>query len=67
MSREFEQRCSGPLYLQPGTDQPHPAQTSAEIAQLAPSIEVQKDWRGPTHLDDSIKRVGEFLARNTPA
>ena len=55
-----------PLYLQPGTDKPHPAHTSAEIAELAPNIEVQKDWRGPEFLQESIRRVHTFLARNTP-
>jgi len=67
VSREFVRECRMPLYLQPGTDTPHPARTSEEIAALAPNIEVQKDWRGPTHLAESIRRVGEFLARNTPA
>ncbi len=52
--------------LQPGTDKPHPAATSAEIASLAPNLEVQKDWRGPTHLAESIRRVTDFLARHTP-
>ena len=66
VTREFVRRCSTPLYLQPGTDKPHPAQTSAEIEKLAPNIEVQRDWRGPTHLAESIRRVGEFLTRNTP-
>ena len=45
---------------------PHPAHTSAEIAGLAPNIEVQKDWRGPEFLPESIRRVRAFLARNTP-
>jgi hypothetical protein len=36
VSREFVRRCRTPLLLQPGTDKPHPAATSAEIAQLAP-------------------------------
>ena len=54
------------LYLQPGTDTPHPAETSAEIEQLAPNLEVQKDWRGPTHLAESIRRVTDFLTRHTP-
>lgn len=40
--------------------------TSAEIAELAPDIEVQKDWRAPDFLQDSIRRVHAFLARNTP-
>jgi hypothetical protein len=39
----------------------------AEIAKLAPNLEVQKAWRGPTHLAESIRRVTEFLTRNTPA
>jgi hypothetical protein len=53
-------------YLQPGTDTPHPAETSAEIEQLAPHLEVRKDWRGPTHLAESIRRVIDFLTRHTP-
>jgi hypothetical protein len=64
VSREFVKHCPVPLYLQPGTDKPHPAATSAEIEKLAPNLEVQRDWRGPTHLDESIKRVGAFLGRH---
>jgi len=66
VSREFVRRCRTPLLLQPGTDKPHPAETSAEIARLAPNLEIQKDWRAPTHLAESIRWVGEFLTRNTP-
>ena len=40
--------------------------TSAEIERLAPNLEVQKDWRGPTHLAESIRRVTEFLTKHTP-
>ena len=43
-----------------------PAHTSEEIAALAPNIEVQKDWKGPTFLQESIKRVHGFLAKHTP-
>ena len=67
VSREFVRECRTPLLLQPGTDTPHPAQTSDEIASLAPNLEVQKDWRAPAHLAESIQRVGTFLARHTPA
>jgi len=67
VDRDFVRSCKTPLYLQPGTDKPHPAQTSAEIAALAPNIEVQTDWRGPEHLQESIRRVKDFLVRNTPA
>ena len=67
VSRDFVKTCRTPLYLQPGTDTPHPAETSAEIASLAPNLEVQKDWRGPEHLVGSIRRVTDFLTRHTPA
>jgi hypothetical protein len=66
VSRDFVKSCGTPLYLQPGTDKPHPAKTSEEIAALAPNIEVQKDWKGPAHLEESIRRVRAFLERNTP-
>jgi pimeloyl-ACP methyl ester carboxylesterase len=66
VSRDFVAACKTPLLLQPGTDTPHPAATSAEIARLAPDIEVQKDWRGPEHLEASIRRVTDFLLRHTP-
>src|SRR5215217_6361820 len=36
VTRDFVRNCRTPLYLQPGTDKPHPAHTSAEIAELAP-------------------------------
>src|SRR5262249_59941474 len=66
VSRDFVRRCSTPLLLQPGTDTPHPAKTSEEIASLAPNLEVQKNWRAPDHLAESIRRVGEFLTKHTP-
>lgn len=66
VTRDFVKNCKTPLLLQPGTDKPHPARTSDEIAALAPNIEVQKDWRGPTYLQESIQRVRSFLERNTP-
>ncbi len=67
VTRDFVKNSKTPLFLQPGTDKPHPAATSAEIAALAPNIEVQTDWRGPTYLDESIRRVRAFLDRITPA
>jgi pimeloyl-ACP methyl ester carboxylesterase len=66
VTRDFVKNCKTPLFLQPGTDKPHPAKTSEEIAALAPNIEVQKDWKGPTHLEESIRQVRAFLERNTP-
>ena len=66
VSREFVKKCRTPLLLQPGIDTPHPAETSAEIARLAPNVEIQKHWRGPEHLAESIRRVTEFLTKHTP-
>jgi len=62
---DFVKNTRTPLLLQPGTDKPHPAHTSDEIAALAPNIEVQKDWRGPQFLQESILRVRTFLEKNT--
>ena len=66
VTRDFVKNCRTPLLLQPGIDKAHPAKTSEEIAALAPNIEVQKDWRGPQFLEQSIERVHAFLTRNTP-
>jgi len=67
VTRDFVKNCTTPLFLQPGNDKPHPGPTSDEIAALAPNIMVQKDWRGPAFLADSIKRVRAFLEKHTPA
>jgi pimeloyl-ACP methyl ester carboxylesterase len=64
VTRDFVRNCRTPLLLQPGTDKPHPAHTSDEIAALAPDIEVQKDWRGPQFLQESITRVRTFLEKH---
>ena len=66
VSRDFVKVCRTPLFLQPGNDKPHPGPTSDEIAALAPDIVIQKDWRGPEFLQESIKRVGSFLEQHTP-
>jgi hypothetical protein len=41
--------------------------TSAEIEKLAPNLQVQRNWRAPEHLAESIKTVGDFLTRHAPA
>ncbi|MGO8919520.1 MAG: alpha/beta fold hydrolase [Stellaceae bacterium] len=66
VTRDLLRRCRTSLLLQPGSDTPHPAAVSAEIAQLAPDIEVQQRWRGPEHLAESIRRVTDFLQRHRP-
>lgn len=65
VTRDFVERCRTPLFLQPGSDTPHPAAVSAEIVELAPDIEIQERWRGPEHLAESIRRVTDFLLRHS--
>jgi pimeloyl-ACP methyl ester carboxylesterase len=67
VTRDFVRRCTVPLMLQYGEDKPHPRATSDEIARLAPAgIELQEKWKGPEHLEESIKRVRAFLLKHTP-
>lgn len=66
VGRAFARNCPVPTFLLPGTDVPHPAATSAELAALLPGVEVLTDWRGPEHLGEQEVRVVEFLERHTP-
>jgi hypothetical protein len=66
VDRAFARDCPVPTLLLPGTDIPHPAATSAELAALLPGVEVLTDWRGPQHLDQQEARVVAFLRRHTP-
>jgi pimeloyl-ACP methyl ester carboxylesterase len=66
VSRDFVRACPVPTMLLPGTDIPHPAATSAELAALLPGVEVLAEWRGPQHLEQQRRRVVDFLRRMTP-
>ena len=37
-----------------------------EIAELAPNVEVMRQWKGPEHMPAAIDRVTQFLDRHTP-
>ncbi len=65
--RGFVRGCQTPSFLLPGSDTPHPAETSAELAELLPNIEVLADWRGPDHIEEQQRRVVGFLKAHTPA
>jgi pimeloyl-ACP methyl ester carboxylesterase len=67
VDRDFARACPVPTFLLPGSDVPHPAATSAELAALLPGVEVLSDWRGPDHLAAQRARVLDFLRRHTPA
>ncbi|WP_424811538.1 alpha/beta fold hydrolase [Roseococcus sp. YIM B11640] len=63
VDREFARNCPVPTFLLPGTDIPHPAATSAELAELLPGVEVLVDWRAPDHLEAQKAGVIGFLKR----
>jgi pimeloyl-ACP methyl ester carboxylesterase len=67
VDRAFAKTCPAPTLLLPGTDIPHPAATSAELAALLPGVEVLTAWRGPEHLVAQEAAVVDFLRRHTPA
>ena len=64
--RAFVQACPVPTFLLPGTDIPHPAATSTELAALLPGVEVLTEWRRPQFGDQQHDRVVTFLQRYTP-
>jgi pimeloyl-ACP methyl ester carboxylesterase len=66
VDRAFVQACPVPALLLPGTDIPHPAAISAELAALLPGVEVVTDWRGPDHFGPQETRVVTFLKGHTP-
>ena len=67
VDRDFVRHCPVPTMLLPGTDIPHPAATSDELARLLPGVEVVRQWRGPAFMEEQRKRVTAFLDRHTPA
>ena len=67
VDRAFVRTCPVPTFLLPGTDVPHPAVTSAELAALLPGVEVLTEWRGPAFLEQQRTRVVDFLKRHTPS
>lgn len=67
VDRAFVRACRTPCLLLPGSDTPHPAATSAELAALLPNVTVLTDWRGPEHLAAQERTVVEFLRAHTPA
>ena len=49
-----------------GNDLHHPAETSREVATLAPNATFIEHWKGPEHQPAVKKAVEEFLAQHTP-
>ena len=60
VTRDFVKNCRTPLFLQPGTDKPHPAHTSEEIAGTGAQHRGPEGLEGAGISAESIKRVHAF-------
>jgi hypothetical protein len=66
VSCEFVRQRKIPLLVMPGDDPPHPKAIGEEIIELAPNVEVLRQWKGREHLPSAIERVTQFLERHAP-
>ncbi len=66
VSRDFVASCKTPMLLMPGDDKMHPAETSADIARLAPHTEVLSPWKGPQHREAAMQRALAFFRSHQP-
>jgi pimeloyl-ACP methyl ester carboxylesterase len=66
VSREFVASCDIPMLIMPGDDLVHPAEISAEMAQLAPHAETLSPWKGAAYKDAAMRRVKEFVLAHRP-
>ena len=66
VSREFVSKCQTPMLVLMGNDLHHPAETSREVAALAPNATFIEHWKEPEHQPAAKKAVEEFLAQHTP-
>jgi hypothetical protein len=66
VSRQFVSSCTTPLLVLLGNDLHHPAETSREVAALAPNATLIEHWKEPEHHAAAKKAVEDFLAKHTP-
>ena len=66
VSRESVAACKVPVLLMPGDDGMHPAETSADIARLAPQTEMLAPWKGVGYRDAAMARVLQFFVEHRP-
>jgi pimeloyl-ACP methyl ester carboxylesterase len=67
VSRDDVRKCAAPLLVLRGNDVYHPAETSEEIARLAPRAELVAGWKVGDDLARAIVRVKEFLVAHEPS
>jgi len=66
VSREFVSTCQTPLLVLLGNDLHHPAESSCELAALAPHATLIEYWKEPEHHAAVKQAVERFLAEHTP-
>lgn len=66
VDRDFVRRCTTPLLVLCGADAYHPAETSREIAELAPDAQLIESWKEGADRDAARRAVREFLHRHSP-
>ena len=60
VSREFVSKCQTPLLVLLGNDLHHPAETSRELAALAPNATLIEHWKEPEHNRRRSRRSSAF-------
>jgi hypothetical protein len=66
VSRDLVSKCQTPLVVLLGNDLPHPAETSRELAALAPNATLIEHWKEPEHQPAAQQAVEHCLAEHTP-
>jgi pimeloyl-ACP methyl ester carboxylesterase len=66
VSRDFVRSCATPMLILAGADLYHPAETSRDIAALAPNAELDLNWKTPEVLPATIAKVRAFLESHRP-
>lgn len=65
VTREDVAACAAPIFLMPGDDKMHPAETSADIMRFARAAEQVYPWKGPDHREAAMQKALAFLLQHT--
>lgn len=66
VSRDFVRSVKTPLLILCGSDDYHPTPVSQEISRLAPNAEILMNWKSPEVIQDTVRKVRDFLKTHQP-
>jgi pimeloyl-ACP methyl ester carboxylesterase len=66
VTRDFVASCDVPVFLMPGDDTMHPAETSGDILRLAPAAEQEYPWKGPQFREAAMQKALAFFLKHRP-